>query len=163
MAGASGFEDLYLRERAGLIRAVWAMSGDRDVAMDVVDEAFSRALERWDRVSTMEAPGGWVRTTAVNLVRRSMRRRSLEDRVRRRRRAPMSPAPSEPSPELWAAVAALPQRQREVIALRYIADLTVPEIAKSLRISQGAASASLSKARRNLAQCTGLSLEVTNL
>ncbi len=159
MGGASGFEEWYRREQPGLVRALWAMSGDRDLAADAVDEAFSRALAGWDRVSAMTSPGGWVRTVAINHLRRTMHRRDLERRLLHRQRPAVGHGPAI-DPELWGAVAALPVRQREVIALRYIGDLTEADVAASLGISEGAVSASLTKARRRLADVLAAQREV---
>jgi RNA polymerase sigma-70 factor (ECF subfamily) len=161
MGGDSDFEVWYQREHPVLLRALWAMSGDLDLAADAVDEAFSRALERWDRVSAMESPGGWVHTTAVNAYRRSLRRRALEDRLLRRRRPPMEPVARDLDLALWTAVADLPRRQREVIVLRYVTDLPVAAIADALGITEGGASASLAKARRRLAEAVDVDAEVT--
>lgn len=160
MADDSDFEAWYRGERPGLVRALWAISGDRDLAADVVDEAFSRALARWERVSSMDSRTGWVRTVAVNLHRRAMRRRGIEARLLRRHPDAVEPAVPVPDLELWAAVAALPLRQREVIVLRYVADYTEAATATALGISEGAASASLAKARRHLAVALGASEEV---
>jgi RNA polymerase sigma-70 factor (ECF subfamily) len=161
MTDESGFEAWYRREQPAVVRALWAMSGDLDLASDLADEAFSRALARWDRVSAMASPGGWVRTVAVNLHKRAARRRALEYRLLRRVWAAAAPAPAPPDLDLWAAVAALPDRQREVIALRYVADCTEAETAAALGISEGAASATLAKARRRLAGQLGADQEVT--
>lgn len=147
----AAFESWYRRERPSLVRAIWAMCGDLDLATDVVDEAFSRALARRSRLASMESPGGWVRTVAVNLLRRAMRRRALEVRLLRRDRSAPSFESATPDPELWAAVRGLPPRQREVIVLRYVLDCTESETAAALGISEGAASANLVKARRGLA------------
>jgi RNA polymerase sigma factor (sigma-70 family) len=59
--------------------------------------------------------------------------------------------PDAVDPDLWRAVARLPRRQREAVALRYLADLTEAEIATVMRISEGAVSATLTRARRELA------------
>lgn len=58
----------------------------------------------------------------------------------------------EAHPELWAAVAGLPDRQREAIALRYVSGLTEAEVAAAMGVREGSASATLSKARRRLAE-----------
>jgi len=155
------FETWYRLEHPGLLRALWAMSGNRELAADAVDEAFSRALERWDRVSAMEWPGGWVRTTAVNGYRRAARRRAFEERILRRRRLSMAPEPRESDPALWSAVADLPRRQREVVVLRYVADLPVSEIANALGITEGGTSASLTKARQRLAELLDVDSEAS--
>ena len=61
-------------------------------------------------------------------------------------------SPSDVDPDVWDAVAALPQRQREAIVLRYVGDLTERDVAGVLGISEGAASAALVAARRRLAE-----------
>ena len=94
---------------------------------DAVDEAFARALERWPRVRTMDSPIGWTFTVARNLLRRA---------ARSGRRVTFGRGHREPTPEidmaLWDTVRSLPKRERELIALRYVADLTEPEIATTL-------------------------------
>lgn len=159
MAGESDFEAWYRREQPRLARSLWAVCGDRDLAADAVDEAFSRALARWDAVSDMGSRSGWVRTVALNHLRRTMRRRALEHRLLRRERS-APPAEPEIDPDLWRAVAELPARQREVIALRYIGDLTESDIASCLGVSEGAVSASLTKARRRLGEMLADTREV---
>lgn len=57
MADRPDFEAWYREERPDLVRALWVITGDRDIADDVVNEAFSRALSRWDRGSAMASPG----------------------------------------------------------------------------------------------------------
>ena len=70
MTGATAdFEGWYRTEHRRLVAALAVSSGSVEVAQDVVSEAFARALERWDRVSRMESPTGWVRQVAVNLLR----------------------------------------------------------------------------------------------
>lgn len=145
------FDAWYLAARAPLERALWVMCGDRDVAQDLCDEAFTRALADWARVGQMRSPGGWIYTVAVNLLRRRQRRKQLELRFQRRQR-PEPSSPVEVHPELWAAVAGLPDRQREAIALRYVSGLTEGEVAAAMGVSEGSASATLSKARRRLAE-----------
>jgi len=160
MGGQPDFESWYRYEQPRLARGLWAVCGDSDVAADAVDEAFSRALARWDRVSSMDSPTGWVRSVALNHVRRTMRRRDLERRLLRREHV-VPPAEPEVDPELWQAVAGLPARQREVVALRYVGDLSEADIAGCLGLSEGAVSASLTKARRRLREVIPSTREVT--
>jgi RNA polymerase sigma-70 factor (ECF subfamily) len=162
--GRREFEAWYREEHPRLVRALWAVSGDRNLAAEVVDEACSRALARWSRVSRMDSPGGWARTVAMNLLRRTMRRRALEARLLRRARAGADALDREcptTDVELWAAVAALPRVQRSLVALRYVGDWTEAEAARALGISEGAASAALVKARRRLAESLNRDREVT--
>src|SRR5687768_4624974 len=104
-----GFETWYRVEHPRVLAAVTVASGSLELAQDLVSEAFARALERWDRVSVMESPNGWVRQVAVNLLRRSRRRAALEHRLLGRHPATDEAPPSVViDPELWAAVVALP-------------------------------------------------------
>lgn len=58
-------------------------------------------------------------------------------------------------PELWAAVRALPGRQRRAVGLRYLADLTEPRIAEVMDIAPGTVAATLHAARKTLAERLG--------
>lgn len=146
-----GFEDWYRREHGRLVGALAVAAGDVDVAQDVVSEAFARALERWDRVSAMDSPSGWVRQVAVNLLRRRHRRAALERRLLGGRPARNTEAPSQTiDPDLWAAVIALPPRQRAVLGLRIVLDLSQEDTATLLGIRPGTVSATLVEARRSV-------------
>ena len=154
-AGDIDFSTWYADERDGVVRSLLVIGGDPDGARDAVAEAFSRAYERWGRVATMASPTGWVYRVALNEIRRRERRRRIEARLLQRRADPRPAAPPDVDPELWTAVAALPRREREVVVLRYVADLREREVADVLGISEGAASAALVAARRHLAHALG--------
>lgn len=145
------FDDWYLQARPPLERALWVMCGDHGLAQDLCDEAFMRAFAHWNRVEQMRSPGGWVHTVALNLLKRQRRRAELEQRLLRRHR-PVATPPPEVHPELWAAVARLPDRQREAVVLRYVAELTEADVAEAMGITEGAASATLVRARRRLGE-----------
>lgn len=126
------------------------------MARDLAAEAFSRALERWERVAAMEAPAGWVRQVAFNLLRRRLRRSAMEARLLRYQRPPEVESPSPViDPELWTVVLALPPRQRAVLGLRVVLDLSQEETARLLGIRPGTVSAALVAARRNAARALG--------
>jgi RNA polymerase sigma-70 factor (ECF subfamily) len=141
------FEDWYHQHHPRLVRSLTALSGDADAAADAADEAFVRAYERWKRVSTMASPAGWLHQVGANALRRRMRRRAMERRFDRPALAVVHPLPQ---PELWAAVRALPERQRTAIVLRYLGDLPEADIAASMGIARGTVSSTLADARRNL-------------
>jgi len=149
VAGAEDFDAWYLRAHSRVAAAVAAMTGDIEIAGDAADEAFTRAYERWPRLSVSGSPDGWAFTVAMNVARRRLRRRRLEDAVMARQRLPEIAA-AEAHPELWAAVRRLPPRQRQAIALRYLGDLTEAETAQVMHVSVGAASATLATARQTL-------------
>jgi DNA-directed RNA polymerase specialized sigma24 family protein len=132
----------------GLLTVV---AGDAEVARDATAEAFTRALERWDRVAAMVSPSAWTYRVGVNVVRRRARRAAFE------RHLPPSGDPLLPTTppavdvDLWDAVRALPLRQRTAVALRYVCDLPHDEIAEVMGVAVGTVSATLTAARRRLA------------
>jgi len=155
-AGAFGsdLEQLWHERRTAIVATVAAISGDRDAAIDAVDETFTRGFQHRKRVEAMASATGWLLTVALNEVRRGKRRGA------RRRVAEASVTyvqgtwiePSDPRIDLWAAVKELPERERTAIALRYLADLTEPEIARTMGIAVGTAGATLTSARQKLAR-----------
>jgi RNA polymerase sigma-70 factor (ECF subfamily) len=145
-----GFDEWYRREHPRLATSLYVMSGDADAAADATDEAFARALDRWDRVSTMASPTGWTYRVALNVLRRH-KRRALRERHVVLDGAGIHEAPL-PDHALWEAVGRLPRRQRTAIVLRYVADLPEADIATAMGIARGTVAATLSTARRRLEQ-----------
>lgn len=144
------FDDWYGVAWPQLMRVLVPIVGDRSMAEDVAATACSRALERW---ATLENPSAWTYTVALNEVRRSARRRAAEEVLWRRRSDRPRTATEERaglSPEVWRAVRALPLRQREVVVLRYVADMTQGQIAATLDIAPGSVASALHDARRAL-------------
>lgn len=143
------FEDFYARTKDDVLRSLLIISRDRSLAEEGVDEAFTRAFERWSEVKDHPAPKAWVARTALNYVR-SERRRTW--RVG-------SDLPDVPfneqrpgDPQLVALVLRLPKRQREVVALRILLDLSTERTAALLGIAAGTVGAHLSKALTSLAR-----------
>ena len=145
------FASFYGGARDRIVAGLAVFCGDWDAASDASSEAFTRACERWRRVSKMERPEGWVYRVGVNVLQRQRRRKAIEKRALER----VPAAPSESGPiiddELWNAVRGLPERQREAIALRYVVGLTQAEIAAAMRIAPGTVAATLAHARSALA------------
>ncbi|MEL6980851.1 MAG: sigma-70 family RNA polymerase sigma factor [Actinomycetota bacterium] len=146
------FERWYRLEHPRVVAALSVAGGDVDVAREATDEAFVRAYERWTRVRDMSSPGGWLYRVALHELRRKQRRRTLERELLRRQPAQPVDEPTPPvaDPRVWEAVRQLPRRQRSAIALRYVLDLSEQDVAATMGISRGAASASLSTARKHL-------------
>jgi RNA polymerase sigma-70 factor (ECF subfamily) len=142
------FERWYRAEHPRLFVTLLALTGDRDLAADAADEAFARALQRWSRVREMDSPEGWTYCVAVNIVRRSGRRRAHEGRLLRRLAPPETVA--APAGEVWDLVRSLSDRQREAVVLRYVADLTEPDIAVVMGVTRGTVASTLADARHAL-------------
>jgi len=142
-----GFEDWYREHYRRVFASVMVVSGDRAAVAEAVDEAFARALERWPRVRAMDSPIGWTFTVARNVLRRGARRSARERSVE----IAVGSVP-EIDVALWDIVRSLPKRERELIALRYVAGLTEPEVAATLGIASGTVSRGLHDARAHLHQ-----------
>jgi RNA polymerase sigma-70 factor (ECF subfamily) len=145
-----GFDVWYRAEHPRVVGACCALGGDADAAREATDEAFARALGRWDSVGAMERPGAWVTTVALNCLRRTLRRRGVERRSFGRRHPPTTDM-ALPHPEVWTAVRSLPKRQRTAVVLRYVADLPETQIAEVMGVTRGTVAASLAAARTRLA------------
>src|SRR3954454_8731267 len=96
----------------------------------------------------MSSPGAWVHRVALNVLRRTMRRRSHEARILQGQHV-SDVIPGE-RPEVWDAVAGLPPRQRTAIVLRFVADLPEADIALAMGINRGTVSSTLAAARHTL-------------
>jgi RNA polymerase sigma-70 factor (ECF subfamily) len=154
-----GFAAWYAREYPRVAASVALATRSPDLAEDATAEAFARALANWPKVREMNVPAAWVYRVAVNQVRSVLRRTLLERRWAERHRSEPDVEVALPDPALWRAVRTLPDRQRTVIALRYVLDLPEAEIASALGISRGTVAATLSAARRRLAQLVGPALQ----
>lgn len=151
------FTAWYASEHARVLASMRVLARDPHVAAEVTDEAFARALARWSRVSTMASPTGWTYRVALNVLRRRHRRSGTE-RTALARTGPRPESvdgPEPPDAHVWAAVAALPEKQQRAVVLRYVADLPEAAIAAALGVSRGTVASNLSDARRTLAAALG--------
>ena len=154
--GAS-FDEFYRREFSRIAVVAGTVVGDRSVGEDIAQEALAKAHGEWSHVSTLDKPGAWVRRVAINLGIGRKRRLVSETRALFKLGQPAEAAAEtrRGDPAIWAAVDELAPRQRAVVALRYLDDLSVAEIADVLEISVSAATSNLHKARTRLADLLG--------
>lgn len=149
---AATFDEFYSRELGRLVALLTAVTGSRPVAEDLAQEAMVRAHERWGRIARYDQPGAWVRRVALNLASHNRARRRSERRAFERL-AGQPPAPLPPSADdFWALVRQLPPRQRAAVALHYLEDRPVAEVAQILGCADGTAKAHLHKGRAALAR-----------
>jgi RNA polymerase sigma factor (sigma-70 family) len=73
-AAPAAFEDFFEAERARLLRALYLLTGNAQEAEEVLQDSFMAVWERWDRVSTMDDPTGYLFRTALNRHRSGVRR-----------------------------------------------------------------------------------------
>jgi RNA polymerase sigma-70 factor (sigma-E family) len=153
------FTEFYASAKDDCLRIVLVSVGDRQLAEDLVAEAFTRAWMSWRKVRGHPSPRAWVVRTALNVNVswwRRRRREVLAGDASARSAPPASCPPAESSPPadwpagldqvLVRAVRALPLRQREVITLRVFFDLDAQTTAKTLGISPGTVGVHLHRA-----------------
>ena len=151
------FEVFYRREFASLAVVAGTVAADRSVGEDIAQEALAKANQQWAKVAELDKPGAWVRRVAINLAIGRKRRTAIEARALLKLGPTVSTAAEtrRGDPAVWAAVDQLAPKQRAVVALHYLEDRPVAEIAEILDISVSAATSNLHKARTNLANLLG--------
>ncbi|MDQ3691244.1 MAG: sigma-70 family RNA polymerase sigma factor [Chloroflexota bacterium] len=138
------FADFYSAHRDAVYRGVLVATRNPQRAEDAVQEAFMRAYDRWETVREHERPRAWVARVALNVATSWWRRHGREQA-----NPPDRPAPPDVRPmdaDLVRLVWALPERQRQVVALRVLADLSVADTAAALAIAEGTVKATLHRA-----------------
>ena len=159
MSERSDFDAFFAAHYGRLVGSLGAAFGSPEAADEAVQDAFIRAYARWARVRRLDSPAAWVRRVAINRLRdghRSrVRRERAEDRAVDHGTRGVQADPAAAGLDQWdvvrRALAHLPERQRIAVALYYVEDLSVRDIAMSMRISEGAVKAHLSQGRAKLA------------
>lgn len=152
--GVRDFDAFFDKEYTPLLRLMFGMTGNLVEAEELAQEAMTRALERWDRVSNMSSPAGYVYRTAVNLNRSRLRRLARPLRWSRE-----SERSSDAEPEvigsLVSALAALPRGQREAVLLVEWLGLDAREAGQILGISPSSVRSRVHRAKTSLAGGAG--------
>ncbi len=145
------FEEFYAQTVARLTGQLFVMLGDLHEAQDVVQEAFVRGWSRRRQLDREERPEAWIRTVAWRLaVSRWRGRRRTADAWRRRGAPPHTEAPGPESVALVEMLRDLPLRQRRTLALHYVCDLTVEQIAAETGLAAGTVKTHLVRGRATL-------------
>jgi RNA polymerase sigma-70 factor (ECF subfamily) len=137
-----------------LVGQLYGVCGSLAEAEEVVAEAFARAVASRRAFERVDQPEAWLRTVAVNVARSRHRRRLMGDRLQRRNAEADGQGTLDLSDDrltLVTALRSLPQQQREALALHYLADLPVAEVAETLGVPIGTVKARLSRGRVALA------------
>lgn len=146
------FDDFFSACHRRTVAAVFLVLGNFAEAEDVAQEAYHRASRQWARIRAYDDPEAWVRRVALNLalsnLRRSRRRAALLFRYRAEPRVESAP---EEAMDLHRALRRLPPAYRTVLTLRYLLDLTVPQIADELGLPVETVRTRLTRGRRRLA------------
>jgi RNA polymerase sigma-70 factor (sigma-E family) len=152
--GSDDFDAFFRREHHALVGLALVLTGDRAAAEDLAQDALLAAHRKWAELAHYDDPGAWVRRVVANRSASVWRRRSRELRAMTRLRArpvEVVAALDAPTDEFWDAVRALPMRQAQCVALRYLDDRDVREIAEVLEIAPATVRVHLHEARATLA------------
>jgi RNA polymerase sigma-70 factor (sigma-E family) len=158
---AADFAEFFERERRRALRLAFVLCGDANAAEDLVAESFARMYPAFQR-GEIEDPGTYLRRSISNRVRDTWRHKEVEQRHEARVQVMWAQESRAVDDELVArdavsaAMASLPPRQRAVVALRYLEDLSEAETAAMLDLSIGTvkshASRGLDRLREVLAE-----------
>ena len=154
-ADVEPFEVFYRREYTRMVAIARAMTRSGGAAEDLVQESFVAAHRHWDRISTYDDPGAWVRRVLINRSASWHRKIGAELRAVARlgaREPDTLPALTPAATEVWDEVRRLPRRQAQATVLHYVDLLSVEEIGEVLGISAGAVKSHLHRARSNLSR-----------
>jgi len=159
MSDQAAFDEFYVGTRLNLLRQLTMMTGDREQAADVLQEAYARAWQRWRRVSRLSDPAAWVRTVAWR-VAISQYRRSLvaSDRLRRyfAPEVTADPTPvSDRALDLRAALQLLSPEHRRALVLYEMCGLSIAQVAAETEVAEGTVKSRLARARTALAAALG--------
>jgi len=150
--GEHDLGEVYAGSYRRLVVRLYAITTDLAEAEEVVQEAFVRVLASPRRLRDVDSPEAWLFRTAVNLARTRARRRLVLDRVLRRvGEPPVVPDTSDDHVALIAALRGLPAGQRYALALHYLLDLPIEEVAEVLGVSVGTVKSRLHRGRAALA------------
>ncbi len=150
------FEDFVRSESARLFRALYLITGNRHESEEIMQDAFLAVWERWDRVSEMDDPTGYLFRTAMNGFRRRARRAATAVK-----RAMVANPPEDSFSQVDArqdvvrALASLDRKQRAAIVLTGLLGYSSEEAGRMLGMSAGSVRVLASRARSHLRQAIG--------
>ena len=147
------YDRLFATEFPHIVRAAYLVTGDRDAAQEVAQDAFGQLFVHWRKVKGYERPGAWVRRVAI--------RQAVKQRNRERKVSvgsgdvidlTQSNEPDVPRHlDLIDALGHLSHQQRAAIVLHYYEDQPVRDVAATLKCSEATAKVHLHRGRTRLA------------
>ena len=142
------FEDLYARAAPRLVGIVYTLTGDLHEAEDCVQEAFVKAWSRHRSLDRDGNPEAWLRVAAMRIAVSRWRRLRSRDRAFARVGEPAhSPGPDGTRTDVVQAMRRLKPRARMVVALHYLCDMSVEDVARATGMSTGTVKSHLSRGR----------------
>jgi RNA polymerase sigma-70 factor (ECF subfamily) len=142
------FSTLFHREFPAVARTVFLVVHDWSRAEELTQDAFVQLFRKWNRVSSYDRPGAWVRRIAIRLAVRDSKRETRRPEVERA--VTGAPPAVELDLDVTGAVRRLPPSQRAAVALFYFEDRSVTDVAEILGCSPATAKVHLHRARVTL-------------
>jgi RNA polymerase sigma-70 factor (sigma-E family) len=161
IGAAPSVSELFRDHHLELVRLAVVMVGDLATAEDVVQDCFERLHRRWPAIREPSRALAYARSSVLNGCRSVHRRSAVSRRYGPRLALPAdaivpdATAATADRGQLATALRQLPRRQREVLVLRYYADLSVAEIAETLRITPSNVRACISRGLAALGAAIG--------
>jgi RNA polymerase sigma-70 factor (ECF subfamily) len=160
------FDSLYRAEWSAIVALGWSLTGSWPHAEELAQDAFADAYRRWPEVGRLDRPGAWVRRAVINRSASYHRHRNVEhrglERWSGRERAGSDAAGTDRTgdaaadhvgdPAFWAALRSLPARQLACLALHYLEDRPVADIASILDCRPATVKVHLHRGRTALAE-----------
>lgn len=140
------FDEFFASTYPAIVRTAALVVGDWEVARELAQDAFVKALLHWKRVRTYDHPQAWVRTIAFRMALRAKAREPERGGL-------LEPAVFDATPDLdvLRAIAQLPRMQRAAVALHYLDDLPVDDVAATLGCAPSTARVHLHRGRERIA------------
>ena len=149
----SSFEEFFDAERGRLFGALAVMTGNRHEAEEIMQDAFLRLWERWERVSAMEEPTGFLYRTAMNLYRKRLRRAAVAMRKVTNRLPPDDAlAVVEARDQATRLLRTLTPREREALVLTAYLGYSTEEAGRLMGIRANTIRVLTTRARASLKQ-----------
>ena len=143
-------EQVYAAHAGPLTLLLFAYTGDRAAAQDLVQEAFCRAYTRWDQVAGYDDPVAWVRRVAWNLANSRWRRLKVRLHFVNSQRLETAKGPDPDRVAVERALAELPLKHRRAVVLHYMAGLSISEIAAKCQVPESTVKSWLHRGRARL-------------
>jgi RNA polymerase sigma factor (sigma-70 family) len=149
--GVLTFEAFFAEHQADLVVALWLVTRNRHEAEEVAQDAFLKLLERWDRVSKLDDPAGYLYRTAMNVHRSRLRRAAAA----LRRMVHLLPRDDElelveSKEAVVRALAPLSPRQRAAVVLMDVLGLTSEEAGRAMAVKASTVRVLVARGRETL-------------
>ncbi len=147
------FEALYYRYRDWVYRLGWRFTGNREDALDVLQETFTYLLGKFPGFQLTASMKTFLYPAVRHLsaaIRTKKRRFRSDDEIMSELAAPASAEPDGRRSDLAVALSALPEEHREVLLMRFVDAMSLQEVAAALNVPVGTIKSRLNRALRVL-------------